>query len=250
VTLPPVKREICCEELRFAWKTADGERVALDGLTLRLEVGRVTALVGESGSGKSSLTALLLRFEQPRGGRITIDGLDVTAATVESVRAQFALVTQEPLLFSATVRENLLVARPAATQAELDAACAVAAAGDFIAALPAGYDTPIGERGVTLSGGQKQRLCLARAVLADAPVLVLDEATSNLDPESERDVQRALERVLEGRTALVIAHRLSTVRRADVIAVLERGRVVEQGDHAALLARGGRYAELWAQQSR
>jgi subfamily B ATP-binding cassette protein MsbA len=170
-------------------------------------------------------------------------------ATVESVRAQFALVTQEPLLFSATVAENLEVARPGASRAELEAACAVAAAHDFISELPQGYDTPIGERGVILSGGQKQRLCLARAVLARAPVLVLDEATSSLDSQSEREVQRALERTLEGRTALVIAHRLSTVRAADVICVVGEGRVVEQGSHEALLERDGAYAALWRRQS-
>lgn len=248
--LPPVTREVRCEDVHFAWKTAEGQRVALAGLNLRLEVGKLTALVGVSGSGKSSLAALLLRFEQPQGGRITIDGIDLRRASVHSVRSQFALVTQEPLLFSATVRDNLLVGRPDATQADLDAACAVASAQEFIAALPAGYDTQLGERGVTLSGGQRQRLCLARAVLARAPVLVLDEATSNLDPESERDVQRALERVLVGRTALIIAHRLSTVRRADTIAVLEAGRVVEQGTHDELVARGGVYAALWAQQAR
>jgi subfamily B ATP-binding cassette protein MsbA len=247
--LPPVQRELVCEGLSFAWPTSEGgARPALRGLSLELKVGQVAALVGESGSGKSTLAALLLRFERPSEGRIVIDGVDVEDATVESVRGQFALVTQEPLLFSATVKENLNIARPHATQAELEAACQVASAHEFITALPQGYETPIGERGVTLSGGQKQRLCLARAVLANAPVLVLDEATSSLDPQSEREVQRALDQTLVGRTALIIAHRLATVRKADVIWVLKEGRVVEQGSHEALLARGGDYAAQWARQ--
>jgi ATP-binding cassette, subfamily B, bacterial MsbA len=171
--------------------------------------------------------------------------VEVDRYPAASVRAQFSLVTQEPLLFSGTVLENLRFARPAASLDEVVAAARVAQADGFIRALPQGYDTPVGERGVTLSGGQRQRLCIARAVLSRAPVLVLDEATSSLDPESEREVQAALAAVLPGRTALVIAHRLDTIVGADRIHVVEAGQVVESGTHAALLARGERYAALW-----
>ncbi len=243
-TLPPLREGIDVEDLHFSW----GERNALRGLSLELPVGNTVALVGPSGSGKSTLVSMLLRFESPSSGAIRIDGVDVAHATAASVRAQFALVTQEPLLFSASLRENIRFARPDATDEEITAAARVAHADEFIRALPRGYDTEVGERGVRLSGGQKQRVCLARAVLANAPVLVLDEATSNLDPQSEREVQVALAEVLKGRTALVIAHRLSTVAGADCIDVLEGGRVIERGTHAELLAANGLYARMWALQ--
>ncbi|MBL9037782.1 MAG: ABC transporter ATP-binding protein [Archangium sp.] len=244
VVLAPLAREIAFDDVRFAW----GERVALDGATFSIEAGKVTALVGASGSGKSTAVSLLLRFESPASGAIRIDGTESTRATLDSVRSQFALVTQDALLFSTTVRENVALARPGASHAELDAAARVAHALDFILALPEGWDTRIGERGVTLSGGQKQRLCLARAVLAGAPVLVLDEATSHLDPKSEAEVQVALEAATRGRTAVIVAHRLSTIAKADRIVVFNAGRVVEQGTHAQLLERRGVYASLWAQQ--
>jgi subfamily B ATP-binding cassette protein MsbA len=205
--------------------------------------------VGPSGGGKSTVTSLLLRFEKPQAGQLLLDGVDADRYQAASVRAQFALVTQEPLLFSGTVLDNLRFARPDATLEEVDAAARVAQADGFIRSLPQGYETRIGERGVTLSGGQRQRLCIARAVLSRAPVLVLDEATSSLDPESEREVQAALAAVLPGRTALVIAHRLSTVTGADVIHVMEAGRIVESGTHAELLQVGGRYAALWSLQT-
>ncbi len=241
----PVTSRVVFRDVHFSW----GERAALNGVSFELDFGKVTALVGASGSGKSTVTALLLRLETPAHGQISIDGVDVTQATVASVRSQFSLVTQEALLFSATVRENLLVAKPGATDEELRAAAKVAHAIEFIDALPQRWNTLIGERGVTLSGGQKQRLCLARAVLANASVMILDEATSNLDTESEAEVQSALEEVLRGRTALMVAHRLSTVRSAHRIVVLEAGRVVEQGTHAQLLAAGGVYAGLWTAQT-
>ncbi|HZX41221.1 MAG TPA: ATP-binding cassette domain-containing protein, partial [Myxococcaceae bacterium] len=208
----------------------------------------VTALVGPSGGGKSTVAALLLRFLRPDTGRILWDGVDVEACTVASLRAQVALVTQEPLLFSGTVRENLLSVRTDATGGELRSALRAARAEEFVMALPRQWDTPLGERGARLSGGQRQRLALARAVLRDARLLVLDEATSNLDPEGEREVQAALEAVLPGRTALVIAHRLDTIARTDRIHVLVAGRVVEEGTHATLLLHGGWYAEAWALQ--
>ncbi|ATB48973.1 ABC transporter ATP-binding protein [Corallococcus macrosporus] len=245
VPAPPLSRSIQFEGVRFAY----GERPALDGLALELKAGQVTALVGGSGGGKSTVTSLLLRFEKPQKGQLLVDGVDADRYTAASVRAQFALVTQEPLLFHGTVLDNLRYARPDATREEVEAAAKVAHADGFIRALPEGYDTRIGERGVALSGGQRQRLCIARAVLARAPVLVLDEATSSLDPESEREVQAALAAVLPGRTALVIAHRLSTVVTADVLNVMEAGRVVESGSHAELLKRDGRYAALWRMQT-
>lgn len=240
-TLEPLRKAISIEDLAFSW----GERVALDGVSLSIPVGKVTALVGESGSGKSTLATMLLRFEVPTRGRILFDGVEAGEATLKSIRAQFALVTQEPLLFSSTIRDNLLVGRPAAAEAELEAACRAVGAWDLVRELPHGLDTLLGERGVTLSGGQRQKLCLARALLADAPVLILDEATSSLDAKSEREVQDALEAALQGRTALVIAHKLSTIQGAAQIIVFDRGRVAEQGTHAELLARGGRYASLW-----
>ncbi|HUM10470.1 MAG TPA: ABC transporter ATP-binding protein [Myxococcaceae bacterium] len=225
-----------------------GDRPALSRLELEIPVGKATALVGPSGGGKSTVAALLLRFVRPDAGRILWDGVDVEACTVASLRSQVALVTQEPLLFSGTVRENLLAVRPEATGGELRSALRAARAEEFVMALPRQWDTPLGERGSRLSGGQRQRLALARAVLREARLLVLDEATSNLDPEGEREVQVALEAVLPGRTALVIAHRLETTARADRIHVLVAGRVVEEGTHAELLLHGGWYAEAWSLQ--
>jgi len=239
-----LKQAVTFDGVRFAWD----DRPALDGVDFQLRVGEVTALVGESGSGKSTLASLLMRFEAPQAGRVLFDGVDVRTSTVASVRAQLALVTQDPLLFAASVADNLSVGRPNATRTEIEAAARVADADTFIAALPHGYDTVLGERGVTLSGGQKQRLCLARAVLSGAPLLILDEATSNLDAESEATVLRALDQAVAGRTALVIAHRLKAIARAHRTVVLQAGRVVEQGTHAELLALEGTYAMMWRKQ--
>ncbi len=240
----PLATALTLERAHFGWD----DREVLQGLDLVIPSGQVTALVGPSGGGKSTITSILLRAERLKGGRYLLDGRDVEGLTVASVRSQFALVTQEPLLFSASVRDNLLVGRPDATVADLEAACRTAHAWDFLQALPSGLETRIGERGVTLSGGQRQRLALARALLSRAPVLVLDEATSNLDPQSEREVQAALESALPGRTALVIAHRLETIRSADRIVVVREGKVAEEGTHLELVSAGGLYAALWAAQ--
>jgi len=222
-----------------------GARAALCGLDLEIPVGQVTALVGPSGSGKSTAVALLLRAARPDRGALTLDGVDFDQFTSASVRGLFGLVTQEAFLFSASVADNIAFGKPGAEHSEIVAAAQTAQADEFVRSLPKGYDTPVGERGVVLSGGQKQRLCLARALLARPPVLVLDEATSNLDPRNEAELVEALDRVLPGRTALVIAHRLSTVQRAHCIHVMDAGKVVERGGHDELLARGGLYARLW-----
>ncbi len=221
---------------------------ALDGVTLHLPAGQTVALVGPSGAGKSTVANLLLRFWDPDAGRVTLDGTDLRRLTLDGLRRHVALVAQDTYLFNDTLEANIRMARPEATAAELDAALARAALADFVAAQPQGLATPVGERGVQLSGGQRQRIAIARAFLKDAPVLVLDEATSHLDAISEAQVRTALETLMTNRTVLVIAHRLSTIRHADTILVMQDGRVVESGTHAALLARRGAYARLTAWQ--
>ncbi len=237
--------EISFEDVHFTY----GGAPALRGLTLTARPGEVTALVGPSGAGKSTVLALLERFHDADRGLITIDGQDISKVTLASLRRQIALVTQETFLFDATVAENIAFGRhPDATRAEIEAAAREANADGFIAALEQGYDTPLGEGGARLSGGQRQRIAIARAMLRDAPVLLLDEATSALDAEAEERVIEALERLMAGRTTIVIAHRLATVRRAHRICVMEDGRVVEAGTHDILVAKGGLYARLAALQ--
>ena len=233
-------------DVRFTYPARDAR--SLEGVSFRVEQGQRVALVGPSGAGKSTILQLLLRFYDPASGRVMVDGHDVTEIDPADLRGRLALVPQEPAIFMGSVTDNIRYGRPDASDAAVRQAAALAAAAPFIEALPQGYETPIGERGVTLSGGQRQRVAIARAILRDAPILLLDEATSALDAESEQAVQTGLDALMQDRTTLVIAHRLSTVRRADRILVMDEGRIVEDGTHDALVARGGLYARLAALQ--
>src|SRR5947209_7093617 len=243
VSLRPLQTAMEVRGVSFNY--ANEGREVLHHINLRIPAGQVVALVGESGGGKSTLTKLIPRFHDPTAGAVVWDGTDLRDARLESLRMQIAIVTQETVLFNDTVRHNISYSRPDADDQEIEQAARIAFAHDFIKELPHGYDTIVGERGILLSGGQRQRLAIARAVLANASVLVLDEATSALDTESERLVQQALANLMQNRTSIVIAHRLSTIRRADLIVVIERGRIIEHGRHAALLAQSGTYKRLY-----
>ncbi len=239
----PSPGTVAFQDVHFAYPTRAEQR-AVHGLSFSVASGERVAIVGPSGAGKSTILQLLLRFYDPQSGTIRVDGVPVTEADPAALRARMALVPQEPTIFAASVLDNIRYGRPEAGEDEVRRAAELASADGFIQALPQGYGTLIGERGVTLSGGQRQRLAIARAILKDAPILLLDEATSALDAESERKVQEALDRLMEGRTTLVIAHRLATVRSADRILVMDKGLIVEEGTHETLLAEGGLYARL------
>ena len=234
------------DHVEFAY----GDKIALHNINLSIKSGQLVALVGASGSGKTTLSNLLLRFYDPLRGTVRIGGVDIREFTTRDLRNQIAVVTQETVLFNDTIGQNIELGRPGATKEEITAAAQHAYAHQFISEKPEGYDTVIGEKGVMLSGGQRQRLAIARAVLRNAPILILDEATNALDTESERAVQTALDELMKGRTTLCIAHRLSTVRNADLIVVMDQGRIVETGKHDELIARGGVYQKLYELQFR
>ena len=236
--------EVRFDGIEFAY----GEKPVLRGINLTIQPGQLVALVGPSGSGKTSLTSLLLRFYDPQRGAVRIGGTDIREFYTRDLRSQIAVVTQENILFNDTIRHNIELGRSGASEAEIKAAAQHAHADGFIMEKPEGYDLVVGEKGSNLSGGQRQRLAIARAILKNAPILILDEATSALDSESERAVQEALEALMKGRTTICIAHRLSTIQNADLIAVLEEGRIVETGRHADLLQRGGLYQKLYEMQ--
>jgi ATP-binding cassette subfamily B protein len=235
--------------VQFHYAETPETQAVFDDLTINIAPGERIGLVGPSGGGKSTLTRLLLRFEDLDGGQILIDGQDISAVTQASLRRAIAYVPQEPLLFHRSIRHNIAYGHPKATEADIWAAAAKAQAKDFIANLPHGLDTIVGERGVKLSGGQRQRVAIARAILKNAQILVLDEATSALDSESEVEIQKAMWELMQGRTAIVIAHRLSTIQRMDRIIVLDDGAITEIGTHQQLLDNGGLYATLWNHQS-
>ncbi|MGH9395963.1 MAG: ABC transporter ATP-binding protein [Terriglobia bacterium] len=243
--LGAVRGDVCFEDVSFAYQTG---KPVLHSVSFAARAGSLTALVGSSGSGKSTIIGLICAFYTPTGGAITVDGVDLSTVRLDSYRTQLGVVLQESFLFDGTIRENVAFSRPDATEGEILEACRIARVDEFADSFELGYGTIVGERGVKLSGGQRQRVSIARAILANPRILILDEATSSLDSESESQIQEGLSYLLKGRTTFVIAHRLSTVRKADQILVVEAGRIVERGNHAALYAAEGRYYDLYTRQ--
>jgi ABC-type multidrug transport system fused ATPase/permease subunit len=240
-----IRGNVAFEDVRFEYEAG---KPVLHGISFESKPGKVTALVGSSGSGKSTIISLICGFHNATNGQILIDGQDLASIRLSSYRQQLGVVLQETFLFDGTIRENVKFSRPEATEEQLMEACRIARVDEFAEKFPEGYDTIVGERGVKLSGGQRQRLSIARAILADPRILILDEATSSLDSESEAMIQGGLDHLMQGRTTFVIAHRLSTIRRADQILVIEAGLILERGTHESLYQLGGRYYDLYTRQ--
>jgi subfamily B ATP-binding cassette protein MsbA len=245
IQIPAIHGDIRFDNVEFAYQP---EKPVLHGISFEAQPGTVTALVGSSGSGKSTIISLLCAFHTPTSGNVLVDGVDLAKVNLNTFRSQLGVVLQDSFLFDGTIRENIMFSRPNATEEQFLAACRTARVDEFAERFPEAYDTIVGERGVKLSGGQRQRLSIARALLAEPRILILDEATSSLDSESEAMIQAGLAQLMQGRTTFVIAHRLSTIRRADQILVVEQGKVVERGTHSELFALGGRYYDLYTRQ--